>query len=189
MLQRYVAHAIRSRQKSNCNRILTGRKDIVITSKHCFLILQQTRSYMKNMLLFALLTIVFLFVGCTLKIRQAPKPVRSTFDSMFPGATHVEWEKVMSTYKAEFYHEGHEKEVQFDSDGTWQRTKTELSFFDIPASVLETAREFCQWEIDDISLYEQSKGIPAFYLIEYDRDYAPGEKQLRILPSGTIMAY
>jgi hypothetical protein len=54
---------------------------------------------------------------------------------------------------------------------------------------METAREFCQWEIDDISLYEQSEGIPAFYLIEYDRDYAPGEKQLRVLPSGTIMTY
>ena len=144
---------------------------------------------MKNMLLFALLTIIFLFVGCTLEIRQAPKPVRNAFDSMFPGATHVEWEKVMSTYKAEFYHDGHEKEAQFDSDGTWQRTKTELSFFDIPTPVMETAREFCQWEIDDISLYEQSEGIPAFYLIEYDRDYAPGEKQLRVLPSGTIMTY
>ena len=189
MLQRYVAHAIHSRVNSNCNRILTGEKYIVITSKQPFLILQQTRCHMKNMLLFALLTIVFLFVGCTLEIRQAPKPVRNAFDSMFPGATHVEWEKVMSTYKAEFYHDGHEKEAQFDSDGTWQRTKTELSFFDIPTPVMETAREFCQWEIDDISLYEQSEGIPAFYLIEYDRDYALGEKQLRVLPSGTIMTY
>ena len=91
------------------------------------------------MLVFALLTIVFLIAGCTFDIRQAPKPVRSAFDSMFPGATHVEWEKVMSTYKAEFYHEGREKEVQFDSDGTWQRTKTELSFFDSIVYLAEEA--------------------------------------------------
>ena len=142
---------------------------------------------MKKMLLFALLTIVFLFVGCALEIRQAPKPVQNAFDSMFPGATHVEWEKVMSIYKAEFYHDGHEKEAQFEGDGTWQRTKTELSFFDVPAPIMETAREFCPWDIDDISLHEQSKGVPAFYLIEYDRDHAPGEKLLRVLPNGTIL--
>ena len=142
---------------------------------------------MKKMLLFALLTILFLIVGCAFEVRKAPKPVHHAFDSMFPGASHVEWEKVLSSYKAEFYHDGHEKEAQFDGDGTWQRTKTKLSFFDVPAPVMETAREFSHWDIDDISLNEQSKGIQAFYLIEYDRDYAPGEKRLRVLPSGTIM--
>lgn len=142
---------------------------------------------MKKMLLFALLTIVFLVAGCAFDIRQAPKTVRNTFDSMFPGATRVEWEKVMSTYKAEFYHDGHEKEAQFESDGTWQRTRTELSFFDIPAPVMETAREFSRLDIDDVSLYEQAKGVPAFYLIEYDSDRPLGEKQLRVLPNGSIM--
>ena len=142
---------------------------------------------MKKMLIFAFLTIVFLIVGCASEIRQAPKPVHNAFDSMFPGATHVEWEKIMSTYKAEFVHGGHEKEAQFEGDGTWQRTRTKLSFFDVPAPVMETAREFCPWDIDDISLHEQSKGIAAYYLIEYDRDHAPGEKQLRILPNGNIM--
>ena len=139
------------------------------------------------MLIFALLTIAFLLVGCALEIRQAPKPVHHAFDFMFPGASHVEWEKILSTYKAEFYHDGHEKEAQFDSDGTWQRTQTKLSFFDVPAPVMETAREYSHWDIDDISLHEQSKGVPAFYLIEYDRDHAPGEKLLRVLPNGTIM--
>ena len=142
---------------------------------------------MNKMLLFALLTIVFLVVGCTFEIRQAPKPVHTAFNSKFPGATHVEWEKNLSTYKAEFYHDGHEKEAQFDGDGTWQRTQTKLSFFDVPAPVLETAREHSHLDIDDISLHEQSKGIPAYYLIEYDLDRAPGEKLLRVLPDGTIM--
>ena len=142
---------------------------------------------MKKMLIFALLTIIFLIVGCTFDIRQAPKPVQNAFDSMFPGASHVEWEKVSSNYKAEFYHDGHEKEAQFDGSGTWLRTRTKLSFFDIPAPVMETAQEYCRWDIDDISLHEQSNGIPAYYLIEYERDHAPGEKQLRVLPSGNIM--
>ena len=142
---------------------------------------------MKKMLIFTLLTIVSFFVGCVSEIGQVPKSVQNAFDSMFPGATHVEWEKVLSTYHAEFYHDGHEKEAQFDGEGTWQRTRTKLSSFYVPAPVLETAREFCHRDIDDISLHEQSKGIPAYYLIEYDRDLATGEKQLRVLPNGTIM--
>ena len=142
---------------------------------------------MKKTLLFALLTIVFLFVSCASEIRQAPNSVQNAFDSMFPGATYVEWEKVLSSYKAEFYHDGHEKDAQFEGDGTWERTKTKLSLYDVPAPVMESARKFSHLDIDDISLHEQSKGIQAFYLIEYDRDYAPGKRLLRILPSGTIM--
>ena len=142
---------------------------------------------MKKMLLFILTTIVFLLAGCEIGIKRPPKAVRQSFDEMFPGATHVEWEKVMSTYQAEFYHEKHGKEAQFEGNGDWLRTKTELSFFDVPEPVMKAAHEFCDWEIDDISLYEQATGVPAFYLIEYDLDQSPREKQLRVLPDGTVV--
>jgi hypothetical protein len=106
---------------------------------------------------------------------------------MFPGATHVEWEKVFSNYKAEFYHDRHEKTAQFGPDGVWLRTKTELSFFDVPAPVMETAREYCDWEIDEVQLFEQADGVPAYYLVEFDLEQTAREKQLRILPDGTVM--
>lgn len=89
---------------------------------------------MKKMLLFALLTMAFLFTGCKQRIEQAPEKVLSAFATMFPDATHVEWSRQISTFTADFYHDQHEKQVQFDSKGTWLQTKTEMSIYEAPAS-------------------------------------------------------
>lgn len=142
---------------------------------------------MKKMLIFALLTIAFLMAGCNYGIKQTPKQVRQAFETMFPGATHVEWDKEFSTYKADFYHEGREKEVQFDKEGNWMRTKTELGIDEVPAPVIEAAREYREWEIDDVFLFEQASGVPAYYMIEFDQDMSPREKQLHVRPDGTIV--
>jgi hypothetical protein len=142
---------------------------------------------MKKMLLFALLTIAFLLTGCTYGTKHIPKQVRQAFETMFPGATHVEWDKEFSSYTADFFHEGHEKEAQFDKEGNWMRTKTELSIVEVPAPVMEAALEHCDWEIDDVCLYEQANGVAAYYMIEFDQDLSPHEKQLNILPDGTIV--
>jgi hypothetical protein len=155
--------------------------------KHAFTILPQTKWRMKKMLLFALFTIIFLLSGCEVGIKQPPKAVRQTFDTMFPGATHVEWEKMMSSYKADFHHEGRKKEAQFNSTGAWERTKTELTIFDVPDPVMNTAQEYCDCKIDDITLHEQASGVPAFYLFEYDFVETSREKKLRIFPDGTVM--
>ncbi len=141
---------------------------------------------MKKMLLFALLTALFILAGCTIGIMQTPKAVRQAFDALFPGATHVEWKKVLSAYKAEFYHDGHEKEAQFDKEGTWQRTKTELSFFEVPAPVMNAALEYSDREIDDVLLFEQQDGVPAYYQIEYDRELPARDKRLLLFPDGTV---
>ena len=73
---------------------------------------------MKKMLLLTLVSLLLLLTGCAFGLKQTPKAIRQAFDSRFPGASHVEWERMLSTYKAEFYHDGHEKEAQFDKDGT-----------------------------------------------------------------------
>ena len=83
---------------------------------------------MKKMLLFALLTVAVLLTGCKYGTKQIPKQVRQAFETMFPGATHVEWDKEFSSYTANFYHEGHKKEALFDKEGNWMRSKTELLY-------------------------------------------------------------
>ena len=129
---------------------------------------------MKKMFLLTLFSLLLLLTGCTLGLRQAPKAVRQAFDSRFPGASHVEWERMLSTYKA------------FDKDGTWKRTKTELTFLDIPTPVMKAAQDYCNWEIDDILLFEQADGVPAYYQVEYDREHSDREKQLLLFPDGSI---
>ena len=134
-----------------------------------------------------MLTIAFLLAGCKYGIKQVPSQVRQACETMFPGSTHKEWDKEFSTYKATFYHEGREKEAQFDNAGAWMRTKTKLTFFDVPTSVIEAAQKYCDGEIDDIFLYEQASGVAAYYMLEYDQDITSREKQLHILPNGTIV--
>ena len=142
---------------------------------------------MTKKLLFALLTVVFLLAGCKYGIKQAPLQVRQAFETMFPEASHVEWDKEFSTYTAEFYHEGREKEAQFDNTGAWMRTKTKLTFFDVPNPVIEAAQKYSDGEIDDIFLYEQASGVAAYYMLEFDQDMSSREKQLHLLPNGTIV--
>ena len=143
---------------------------------------------MKKMLLFALITIAFLLTGCKHRIGQPPKAVLQAFETMFPGASHEEWAEHLSVYMADFYHDGHEKQAQFDSMGTWLRTRTEISIYEVPAPVLETACNFSDWKIDDVFLYEQSNGAAAYYMVEYKQGTPFSTKQLHILTDGTILA-
>ena len=67
------------------------------------------------------------------------------------------------------------------------RTKTKLSFFDVPNPVIEAVQKYCDGEIDDIILYEQANGVAAYYMLEFDQDMSTREKQLHLLPNGTIV--
>jgi len=141
---------------------------------------------MKKLLLFALITIAFFLVGCKQGIEQAPKAVIDTFETMFSDATYVEWSRHASVFKVGFYHDGHEKEAQFDSKGAWLRTKTKMSIYEVPTSVMKAAHKSSNGTIDNVYLFEQSNGAVAYYMVEYRRRAAFFTKQLHVLPDGTI---
>ena len=130
----------------------------------------------------------FLFTGCKQMIGQAPKEVLSAFVTMFPGATHVEWSRQISTFTANFYHEQHEKQAQFDSTGTWLQTRTEMSIYEAPTLVMATARKLSDRKIDDVYLFEQLNGAVAYYMVEYKQETPFSTKQIHILTDGTILS-
>ncbi len=143
---------------------------------------------MKKMLLFALVTMAFLSTGCKHRIGQASNEVLQTFGTMFPGATDVEWSRQISTFTVDFYHDQHEKDVQFDITGTWQRTKTRMSIYEVPVPVIETARKYSNRKIDDVYLFEQSNGAAAYYMVEYKQETPFSTKQIYILADGTVLS-
>ena len=143
---------------------------------------------MKKMLLFALVTMAFLSTGCKHRIGQAPNEVLQTFVTMFPGATDVEWSRQISTFTADFYHDQHEKHVQFDSTGTWLRSRTRMSIYEVPVPVMETARKYCNRKIDDVYLFEQSNGAAAYYMVEYKQETPFSTKKIYILADGTVLS-
>jgi len=140
-------------------------------------------------MLSATLGLMALFASCEMDLRHAPVPVQKSFDSLFPEAHHVRWEKEMTLYKAEFHNASHEMEAWFEKDGTWKRSKTELLLSEVPDTVLQATKEFSKgaWEIDDIDYYEQPAGIQAFYRIEFDKEHSERERILRLRPDGTII--
>ncbi|MBR0534096.1 MAG: hypothetical protein IJK19_05345 [Bacteroidales bacterium] len=143
---------------------------------------------MKKMLLFALVIMASLFTGCKQRIEQAPEEVFSAFGTMFPGAIEVEWSRQISTFTADFYHDQHEKHVQFDSTGTWLRSRTRMSIYEVPVPVMETARKYSNRKIDDVYLFEQSNGAAAYYMVEYKQETPFSTKQISILADGTVLS-
>ena len=129
-----------------------------------------------------------LFTGCKQRIEQAPEEVFSAFGTMFPGAIEVEWSRQISTFTADFYHDQHEKHVQFDSTGTWLRSRTRMSIYEVPVPVMETARKYSNRKIDDVYLFEQSNGAAAYYMVEYKQETPFSTKQISILADGTVLS-
>ena len=130
----------------------------------------------------------FLLTGCKHRIGRAPKAVLQAFETMFPGATHVQWVEQLTIYIADFYHDGHEKQAQFDSPGTWLQTKTKMSIYEVPTPVLEATHKFSDWKIDNVFLFEHSNGAAAYYMVEYRQETPFSTKQIHILTDGTILA-
>ena len=143
---------------------------------------------MKKMLLVALFTMVFMLTGCKHRIERAPEEVFHAFMAMFPGATHVEWSRQTSAFTADFYHDQHDKQVQFDSNGTWLQTKTEVSIYEVPVPVMAAARKFSNRKIDDVYLFEQPNGAAAYYKVKYKPETLFSTKQIHILTDGPILS-
>lgn len=142
---------------------------------------------MKKTLLLALLTTAFLFTGCKQRTNQAPEEVLNAFAAIFPDATHVEWSRQISTFTADFYHDQHEKQVQFNSKGTWLQTRTKVSIYEVPAPVMAAVRKSSNRKIDDAYLFEKSKGVASYYMLEHKQETPVSTKQIHILTDGTIL--
>ena len=131
--------------------------------------------------------IASLVVASCYDVNKAPESVQSAFETMFPGAAQVEWEKELKVYRAEFVYDGRELEACFTSEGKWIQTSTGILLTELPEAVLAAARKCSDWEIDDVAFCERAEGIQAYYLIEYEKKYSSRRKSLRILPDGKIL--
>ena len=114
--------------------------------------------------------------------------VEDVFNEKYPGATMVEWERHANYYEVEFFYNGHEMEAHFDKDGKWLWTKTEVRITEVPATVIEAAKNYDngKWEIDDIDYYERSSGEREYYKVELEQRRSDIEKTIYIRPDGSI---
>jgi len=69
---------------------------------------------------------------------KIPAVVKTTFTTMFPGATGVEWGKENAReYEAEFKFNNNAVSANFGTDGKWIETETVIPLTDLPAVVKE----------------------------------------------------
>lgn len=116
----------------------------------------------------------------------APKKVEKAFRNMYPEASKAEWELKRDVYVAEFKMDGKEVEAWFRADGTWMRSKTDISAKEVPEIVKKAVKDaYPGWKADDFEIVRDDRDNE-FYSVEIEKE---GEKDQRIMvtPGGKIV--
>ncbi|MBQ5922528.1 MAG: PepSY-like domain-containing protein [Alistipes sp.] len=117
--------------------------------------------------LFAVLIAATTLIACD-DDYNAPQTTRAEFQTQYPNAVDVEWEKKRGYVVAEFHIPGQgECEAWYTKGGEWVMTKYDIKFSDLPAAV-QTAfvSEYgAQTPVDDVERLER-RGNDTLYFIE-----------------------
>ena len=79
------------------------------------------------------------------------------------------------------------REVCFDADDVWIRTKTEVTASEVPEAAMQAVRtsQYGAWEIDGIDHFDSA--VREWYRFELDDPLSDREVELSVLPDGTIL--
>ena len=117
---------------------------------------------------------------------QVSADLQAAFDSRYPNASRVDWERNGEFYEAEFMGNGYENKAWFTPDGVWVMTEYDLPFRQLPQAVLEAfaASAYASWRVDDVDMIEKS-GMDVIYVIEVES--GEREYELTYLEDGTLL--
>ncbi len=95
---------------------------------------------------------------------KIPGAVTSEFKSKFPKATNVPWEiENNNDYEASFKLNGQEVSANFDKNGKWLETETEIKVSALPASIQSSlSKDFAGYKIAEASKIESLKNGNCF---------------------------
>ncbi len=143
---------------------------------------------MKLNLVFKILFFSTVFSFCGINYINAQSEVhKKALAKKYPDATRVEWEIDDGYIEAEFFDTNYQKvKVEFDSKGNWVRTKTDVSYRNLPESIKTTFKnsQYADWKIDEIGFIERLNH-ESVYIFELEK----GEMEYKLLISdeGTII--
>ncbi len=118
---------------------------------------------------------------------SVPQAVISAFQTKYPAAVRVKWEKEGELYEAEFLLKNERYDAYFKADGTWVYTEIELStqIGTLPQAIQNHINtNYAGWRIDDVELVQTPTS--EYYKIELEKGSA--EVTLLIKADGTIVA-
>ncbi|GAA3515591.1 hypothetical protein GCM10022393_31920 [Aquimarina addita] len=141
-----------------------------------------------NYVLSSTLSIFFLTIfACTSFAQEkAPKSVKKSFQSKYPGENDPDWHQDKNGYyEANFKKKGIHYRADFDSSGQWIETESSIKEEDLPEVIRKKiATDFKEYkivELEEVDHYTKGK----FYDVEIKKD---GKKQdIEFNAEGTII--
>ena len=122
-------------------------------------------------------------------IAKAPKKVEKAFQKMYTGAKDIEWELKLDIYAVDFKIDGKDVEAYYNAEGTWLRSKEDVSASSVPAAVKKAVKEaYPDFKIEDYDLVKDARGNE-FYSVEIEKESRDGDTELtvRVLANGKIL--
>ncbi|AYB29118.1 PepSY-like domain-containing protein [Chryseolinea soli] len=115
---------------------------------------------------------------------KVPAAVKASLTKRFPAAKQVAWEKEdEKAYEAKFMVDNNKQSANFDENGTWLSTETNIKKTDLPAAIQSSlSKNFAGYEIDDPEKVESPEGV--LYKMKLKKE---GKKlEVVFLPDGTV---
>jgi uncharacterized membrane protein YkoI len=99
-----------------------------------------------------------------LKDTDVPALVKEAFTKKFSDAKKVSWTKEgESEYEAEFMKNGTEYSANFNAQGNWLETETEIKEASVPQAVRATiSKEFPGYKIEEVEMSETAENGTAY---------------------------
>ena len=103
--------------------------------------------------------ILFIAVSFSSSAQSTPDVVLSTFNSKFPKAESVRWEKENDIeWEAEFKVKGQKMSANFSLDGKWKETEAVISKEKLPAGALKNINDsYAGYEIKKVETVDTPK--------------------------------
>lgn len=112
--------------------------------------------------------------------------ITSAFETLYPNATRVEWDRERDYFVADFMSDNLYREAWFNTTGQWMLTETDIHPADLPKAIQDSfnASEYKEWRIEDADLLERPE-LEDIYVLDIER----GEQELDLhyLANGTLL--
>ena len=108
----------------------------------------------------------------SIKERDVPPAVITSFSALYPNATKVKWENEDGMYEGSFLTDKKETSLLFSRDGILVQTENEITLADLPSGVLEyVSKEHPGATIEEASKVTDIKGVVNYEVEIADVDF------------------
>ncbi len=146
---------------------------------------------MRKTVILAIVTALFVMTGCEKHNNNKVDPVYNNgLETIYPNASHVEWEYDDGYRTAEFRDNGMDVKVWFDDNGNWLCIETDMPFRKLPQNIQDAFNnsDYSNWRVDDIDYIQiqdpATQKITSYY--EFDVEKGGMDREFVIYPDGNI---